>query len=97
MGLTEFLPSEYLEGTSEDQLELMDPCPRVLSTVADGTWADSRALPWRDSVHEFHRKYVPREERNKSEYPYQLGGLCMDDKLLRLMKDALAMLKPDGF
>lgn len=77
--------------------ELLRPCPGLLSVAINGELADSRGLEI-DNCAEYDRKIVRgSEEIDARLYPHHIGDLYMSEDLLRLVKDALLLLKPDGF
>ncbi|OCL11174.1 hypothetical protein AOQ84DRAFT_287775 [Glonium stellatum] len=78
------------------KMEVLKPCPGLLSVVVEGELAYSRGLDIRD-CHEYHRTYTDYEDVDQTQFPYHLGDLYMDETLLKLMKEAMATLKPDGF
>ncbi|KAK4450135.1 hypothetical protein QBC34DRAFT_325009 [Podospora aff. communis PSN243] len=78
--------------------EILMPCRGLLSTVVEGELAHSRGLNISDSV-EYHRKFMTLEEADISstKFGYNLGDLYMDDGLLPLFKEAMELLRPDGY
>lgn len=102
-GLPEFLRGlgggDFLKssGTGKSgKMEVLNPCPGLLSVIVQGELADSRGLDFYN-CHEYYTQYTDPEEVNKTTHPYKLGHLCMDLVLLELMKEAVLNLKPDGF
>ncbi|KAL1614403.1 hypothetical protein SLS56_012106 [Neofusicoccum ribis] len=93
----DFLP-EFLRGIAQKKgtKEVLQPCPGLLSVVIEGELAQSRGLDI-GQCQEYHHTYTEHDKVDRKKYPYSLGALCMDDDLLELMKDAIALLKPDGF
>ncbi|KAE8444452.1 hypothetical protein EG329_000543 [Mollisiaceae sp. DMI_Dod_QoI] len=78
--------------------EVLKRCPGLLSVVVQGELAFSRGLDLTPSkCVELWRIYTEEDKVDKSAHPYSLGGLCMDRDLLGYMKEALLLLKPDGF
>ncbi|KAK3291060.1 uncharacterized protein B0H64DRAFT_427505 [Chaetomium fimeti] len=77
--------------------ELLRPCPGLLSVAINGELADSRGLEIH-TCEEHDRKYVPDDEDiDAGLYPHHIGDLYMGKDLLKLVKDALLLLRPDGF
>lgn len=77
--------------------ELLRPCPGLLSVAINGELAYSRGLEI-DDCEEHDRKYVPDDEEfDGGLYPHHIGDLYMSEGLLKLVKEALQLLKPDGF
>lgn len=83
-------------GKKVGKKEVFTPCQGLLSTVVEGELADSRGLNIADCV-EYHRKYVDYADIDKAKFKYHLGNLNMDDTLLPLLKEAMGILKPDGY
>lgn len=78
------------------KMELLTPQQGLLSVVVQGELADSRGLDT-SSCHEYGRVFVEHSEVNRETFPYRLGDLFMGRELLELMKEAMQLLKPDGF
>ncbi|KAI0380710.1 hypothetical protein F5Y04DRAFT_289376 [Hypomontagnella monticulosa] len=76
--------------------EVLRPCPGLLSVSLHGELADNRGLSIETS-REYDRKYTEAEDVDHHKYPYNLGDLYMDGELLALLKEALLLLRPDGF
>jgi hypothetical protein len=77
--------------------ELLRPCPGLLSVIVNGELAYSRGLS-ANGCKEYDRRYVSLEDGiDPGRYPHHLGDLYMDDEILGLMKNALLLLRPDGF
>jgi hypothetical protein len=81
---------------SSNRKQVMRPCPGLLSVTVQGELAYNRGLKI-DDCEEYDRKYTAAEDVDRLKYPYNLGDLYMDRTLLGLMKEALLLLKPDGF
>lgn len=99
-GILDSLLGEELEKLTSQagpRKELIRSCPGLLSVAINGELAYSRGLGI-DKCEEHDRKYVSAdEEYDKNEFPHHLGDLYMNSKILSLVKDALWLLKPDGF
>ncbi|CAG2012404.1 unnamed protein product [Fusarium graminearum] len=78
------------------KMEVFVPCDGLLSVVIQGELANSRGLSIGDCS-EYSRAYVDFEDVNQKTTPYRLGDLFMDETLLKLMKEAMRFIKPDGF
>ncbi|KAJ8115250.1 hypothetical protein ONZ43_g4712 [Nemania bipapillata] len=78
------------------KMEVLNRRPGLLSVVIHGELADSRGLNT-ESCEEYGRSYVELSEVDQKIFPYRLGDLVMDKELLKLMKGAMELLKPDGF
>lgn len=78
------------------KMEVFVPCAGLLSVVVQGELASSRGLSIGDCS-EYSRAYVDFEDVNQKTTPYRLGDLFMDETLLKLMKEAMRFIKPDGF
>lgn len=78
------------------KMEVFVPCEGLLSVVVQGELANSRGLSIRDCA-EYSRAYVDYNDVDQNITPYCLGDLFMDEDLLRLMKQAVGFIKPDGF
>lgn len=86
------------EGTYDRSmtLEVLKPCPGLLSVIVEGELANVRGLDLKH-CHEYHRLYTDLDEVSAKTHPHQLGRFRVDDDLLALLKDAVLNLKPDGF
>lgn len=82
--------------TNENSMEVFRPCPGLLSVAINGELAYSRGLST-ENCQEYDRKFVDKEDVDLVKYPHNLGELYMDETLFKLMKDALLLVKPDGF
>ncbi|KAM6530122.1 hypothetical protein FALCPG4_008245 [Fusarium falciforme] len=71
-------------------------CEGLLSVVVQGELANSRGLSIGDCA-KYSRAYVDYDDVNHTRTPYRLGDLFMDEDLLKLMKQAVGFIKPDGF
>ncbi|TFB06271.1 hypothetical protein CCMA1212_001487 [Trichoderma ghanense] len=81
-----------------DRKEVLRPCPGLLSTIVEGELASSRGLDEAKYKYiEYDRKYAVLEDIDRSQYPFNLGNLYMDGELLKLVKEAILHLQPDGF
>ncbi|EGR50384.1 uncharacterized protein TRIREDRAFT_76360 [Trichoderma reesei QM6a] len=81
-----------------DRKEVLRPCPGLLSTVVEGQLAFSRGLEEPNYTYiEYDRKYAVLEDIDRLQYPFNLGDLYLDGKLLKLVKEAVLQLQPDGF
>ncbi|KAI1362039.1 hypothetical protein F5Y08DRAFT_313216 [Xylaria arbuscula] len=78
------------------KMEVLTPKEGLLSVVVQGELADSRGLST-VSCKEYGRNYIKLSEVDRGKFPYRLGDLFMDEDLLKLMKEAMGLLKPDGF
>lgn len=107
-GLSQLLPSDLGRGSRQKtcqrktkgsrKLELLTEDPGLLHTVADGTWADTRGLQWRNRVDEYCRFLISDAELAIRGNCFRAGNLCIDKtKLLPRVKSALSFLRPDGF
>jgi len=103
-GLSQLLPSDLGRGPSQRKakdsrkLELLTEDLGLLHTVADGTWADTRGLHWRNRVDEYTRFLITDAELALRGNCFRAGNLCIDKtKLLPRVKSALRFLRPDGF
>ncbi|KAF8419086.1 hypothetical protein EV426DRAFT_296094 [Tirmania nivea] len=107
-GLSQLLPSDVGRGPRHNpgqrktkdsrKLELLTEDPGLLHTVADGTWADTRGLHWRNRVDEYCRFLISDAELAIRGNCFRAGNLCIDKtKLLPRVKSALRFLRPDGF
>lgn len=82
---------------SSGMKELIRPCPGLLSVVVNGELAYSRGFS-ANGCKEYDRRYVSLDDGiDPGRYPHHLGDLYMDDEILGLMKNALLLLRPDGF
>ncbi|RSL58859.1 hypothetical protein CEP54_007558 [Fusarium duplospermum] len=75
--------------------EVLRPCPGLLSVTVEGELAYARGLSVTNCIREYDREYTDDVDHKK--YPHNLGDLYMDLDLLKLMKEALILLRPDGF
>jgi hypothetical protein len=92
------LSKKLEEGKKKNpRLEVLNPCPGLLSRINEGECADSRGLNIFDNCHEFARTFTDSEDVNRTSHPYNISGLCMDEDTLRLLKQAILQLRPDGF
>ncbi|KAF8252467.1 hypothetical protein K440DRAFT_536560 [Wilcoxina mikolae CBS 423.85] len=78
------------------RMEVLNPCPGLLSIIVEGELADSRGLDF-SGCHEYDRLYTDLEDVNRTTYPYKLGCFFMKKDLLELIKKAVLLLEPDGF
>ncbi|KAJ2970470.1 hypothetical protein NUW58_g9685 [Xylaria curta] len=78
------------------KMEVLTPQHGLLSVVVQGELADSRGLN-PESCHEYGRVYLVDSEVDRETFPYRLGDLFMGEDLLKLMKEAMQLLKPDGY
>ncbi|GAW20872.1 hypothetical protein ANO14919_103840 [Xylariales sp. No.14919] len=78
------------------KMEVLTPKEGLLSVVVQGELADSRGLST-VSCKEYGRNYLKLSEVDRDKFPYRLGDLFMDEDLLKLIKEAMGLLKPDGF
>ncbi|KAJ8128846.1 hypothetical protein O1611_g4787 [Lasiodiplodia mahajangana] len=78
------------------KMEVLTPHQGLLSVVIQGELVNSRGLST-DSCKEYGRAYFELSEVDQKAFPYKLGDLFMDETLLKLMKEAMGILKPDGF
>ena len=76
--------------------EALVPCPGLLSVVIQGEMATSCGLDITDCV-EYHRIFSLDENVTGRVHPYHLGNMYMDRETLKVFKNALSKLKPDGF
>lgn len=90
------LRDQLLGSKSTRLMEVLRPCPGLLSVTAQGELASSRGLDF-NKCHEYDRLYVDIDEVDTKSYPYHLGDRYMDRALLELMKKAVILLRPDGF
>ena len=77
--------------------EVMRPCPGLLSVSVNGELAYNRGLSVDEKCVEYDRKFTLPEDVEHTKYPYSLGNLYMDETLLKLVKEALLLHRPDGF
>ncbi|KAI5814627.1 hypothetical protein BZA77DRAFT_283384 [Pyronema omphalodes] len=83
-----------------EQLQLVIPCPGLLSVIVQGELADTRGLDFgKHNMLEYERKFIQPEDYSysKQTHPYRLGSLCLGDKSLGHFKKAALHLQPDGF
>ncbi|KAI1472029.1 uncharacterized protein F4812DRAFT_456127 [Daldinia caldariorum] len=85
---------DTMESSNKKQVFL--PCPGLLSVSFHGELAHNRGLSIKDSK-EYRRIYIDNKDVDKIRYPYKLGDLYMDKKLLKYVKEAILLLRPDGF
>ncbi|KAI0446544.1 hypothetical protein F4803DRAFT_19308 [Xylaria telfairii] len=78
------------------KMEVLTPQEGLLSVVVQGELANSRGLD-PESCHEYGRAYLEYSEVDRETFPYRLGDLFMGEGLLKYMKEAMQLLKPDGF
>ncbi|KAK4163267.1 hypothetical protein QBC43DRAFT_319809 [Cladorrhinum sp. PSN259] len=77
--------------------ELLRPSPGLLTINIHGELAYSRGLAM-DKCQEYDRKYITHdEEYDVKQFTHNIGDLYMDEPLLAKLKDALLLLRPDGF
>lgn len=76
--------------------EALLPCPGLLSVVIQGEMVTSYGLDISSCI-EYHRIFSIDENITERDYPYHLGNMYMDLDTLKLFKNALLRLKPDGF
>ena len=76
--------------------EALVPCPGLLSVVIQGEMVTSCGLDITNCV-EYHRIFSLDENVTGRVHPYHLGNMYMDRETLKLFKNALPKLKPDGF
>lgn len=81
---------------AKGKLEVLTPCPGLLSAVVHGELVISRGLDPND-CRELHRTYVDPEDWDKKAYPYKIGRFRMAENELIVLKEAYLQLKPDGF
>ncbi|KAI1207186.1 uncharacterized protein F4807DRAFT_435997 [Annulohypoxylon truncatum] len=81
---------------SSEKKQILRPCPGLLSVTVQGELAYNRGLNIED-CREYDRKYIDAEDIDHGKYPYNLGDMYMDLELLKLMKEAVLLLRPDGF
>ncbi|OCL12009.1 hypothetical protein AOQ84DRAFT_421518 [Glonium stellatum] len=81
---------------SLNKIQVLRPCPGLLSVSVQGELAYSRGLRI-EKCKEYDRKYTEPEDVDTLKHPHKLGNLYMDEGILALMKEALLLLKPDGF
>ncbi|KAI5920092.1 hypothetical protein F4810DRAFT_448454 [Camillea tinctor] len=81
---------------SSNKKEVFVPCPGLLSVDVYGELAHNRGLSIKDSK-EYRRMYTDAKNVDHVRYPYNLGDLYMDEELLRYVKEAMLLLRPDGF
>lgn len=93
----------YLGTLEEDleeergRLELLVSCPGLLSTDFEGQLANSRGLDIK-KCSEYRRIYVhTMSEAEQERFQFSLGNLRMDKFLLSQIKEAVGLLKPDGY
>ncbi|KAI0895206.1 hypothetical protein F4806DRAFT_503188 [Annulohypoxylon nitens] len=78
------------------QKELIIPCPGLLSIIVEQELADTRGLNTKDCI-EYHRMFVSHNDVDPQKFPYNFGDLYMDAVLLPLLKEAMVILRPDGY
>lgn len=76
--------------------EALVPCPGLLSVVIQGEMATTCGLNISECV-EYHRIFALDEHVTGRVHAYHLGNMYMDRDTLKLFKDALSKLQPDGF
>ena len=77
-------------------MEVIKPSPGILSVVIQSEMACSRGLDLTDCI-EYDRAFVLEDMVDEATYPYKLGNMAMSLDTLKLFKDAMLRLKPDGF
>lgn len=77
-------------------VDVIKSSPGVLSITIQAEMACSRGLDLSNCV-EYDRAFVSEEMVDETTHPYKLGNMAMDIEALRLFKDAMLVLKPDGF
>lgn len=86
------------EKQNVDKKEVLRPCPGLLSTTVEGELAFSRGLEEpKYNYFEYDRKYTVLEDIDRSQYPFNLGDLYLNRELLKLVKEAILHIQPDGF
>jgi len=83
-----------------DLLAVLNLCPGLLSVVMEGELADGRGIDLRvRTCHEFRTTYTDPDDynSNQSEHPHRLGRLRMTEEALKLVKNAVHMIRPDGY
>ena len=95
-GISNLLGSEAraTENNSEKMIVLY-PSRGHLSVSIEGELVHSRGLE-KDGLHEYSYIYTDESEVG-NKYEHKLGRLCMDKDLLKLMKEAVLQIEPDGF
>ncbi|KAI0546689.1 hypothetical protein F4679DRAFT_575256 [Xylaria curta] len=91
-----FFSSILRDAMTFSKKEVFLPCPGLLSVSIYGELAHSRGLSI-ENAKEYRRIYIEAEDIDHSLYPYNLGDLYVDEKLLKLIKEAALLLRPDGF
>jgi hypothetical protein len=92
--LDEFLGLK--SNSAKGKLEVLTPCPGLLSKVVQGELIISRGLNPND-CRELHRTYVDPDDWDREAYPYKIGDFRMAEAELIVLKEAYLQLKPDGF
>ncbi|CAM6093481.1 unnamed protein product [Calypogeia fissa] len=77
-------------------VQVLSRCKGLLSVIMEGELAHSWGLDT-SNCKEYDRAYIASEDWNRSTHPYRMGNICMDEGLLKLIKEAVMELKPDGF
>ncbi|RSM09366.1 hypothetical protein CEP52_004208 [Fusarium oligoseptatum] len=91
---------DFLDAMLRDKLDSckmkqqLRPSPGLLSVSVQGELAYNRGLSV-TNCREYEREYV--EDVDHKAYPHNLGDLYMGWELLELVKEALMLLRPDGF
>lgn len=96
--LVKSAPEEMRKKQRKDRglKETLVPCPGLLSVVIQGEMATSYGLDISSCI-EYHRIFSIDENITRRDYPYHLGNMYMDLETLKLFKNALLMLRPDGY
>lgn len=76
-------------------LQVLKRSPGLLSMIVEGELASIRGLDL-NLCDELHREYTDPDDVGLA-FPHQLGRFRMNEELLKLLKDAVLLLKPDGF
>ncbi|KAK4205524.1 hypothetical protein QBC40DRAFT_302794 [Triangularia verruculosa] len=90
---------DMLRRTREKRLGKMEVFMQrkgLLSGIIQGELVNSRGLSIQDCT-EYSRTYVEYEDVDLKRTPHHLGDLFMDEELLKLMKQAVGFIRPDGF
>jgi hypothetical protein len=90
---------DFVRGLKKEAgiIELLKPCPGLLSTVSEGELADVRGLNIQNCI-EYHRiPEITLSRIDQEKLCYSIGDLRMDRELLAKIKEAMEMLTPDGF
>lgn len=94
--LNEEQKAEMVKSKLQKYREVLQKSPGRMSETINGELAFSRGIITAD-VHDYFSTIVHEDKVDREKYPYSIGRMQMDRELLPLVKDALSVLKPDGY